>query len=101
MKRLVSKKSEEMFKDLMYETKERIKSEGNAEWKWANTPILDENRSNLRDMLRLVKSKAKHLENDLKFNIISIEKAELELNALNIVHKHLDERYAVMREVYE
>ena len=99
MKRFVSKKSENMLRSLMVDTREMIISQGNANWSWSNTYLReDETENAVRDMLRLLESKAADIANYRRFNIITSEKAELETSVIKIVRKRLENRMATYRE---
>ena len=99
MKRFVSKKSENMLRSLMVDTREMIISQGNADWAWSNTYLSEDETENVvRDMLRLLESKTRDVEIKKRLNIITSEKAELETSVIKIVCKRLENRMATYRE---
>jgi len=98
MIKLASKKSQKLLDNLLTETRLMIKRHGNADWKWANTPVEEsETRSLIRDMLRLIESKVRYFETDKKF--MSVEKAEIVEAAIKIVHNHILDRLATYADI--
>lgn len=97
----ISKKAQDTFKKLMWETEDVMDRQNMDVFRWANRPVENESYALIKDMLALCEPIRKRNNTDLRLNVVDEAGFDKKNKVLDIVEQYLNDRKEILDPIYK